>query len=76
MTDAIDRRRPARITLDGQLVGYWEREAARLDALSAGVRFGWQKRRYQRKADEARAQAARSQVREASRGASAEPPPA
>ena len=76
MTDASDRRRPARITLDGQLVGYWEREAARLDALAAGARFGWQRRRYRRKADAARAQGARSQAREAARGASAEAPPA
>lgn len=61
--------RRARITLDGQLVGYWEREAARLDALAAGARFGWLRRRYQRKAAQARAQAERSRAREAARGA-------
>ncbi|MGU3539577.1 hypothetical protein [Methylobacterium sp. A54F] len=66
-------RRP-RLTLDGQLVGYWDREAARLDALAAAARFGWQARRYARKAAEARAQAERSRVREAARrnGAAAE----
>ncbi len=69
-------RRP-RITLDGQLVGYWEREAARLDALAAEARFGWQQRRYLRKAEQARAQAERSRAREAARGnapADASPP--
>ncbi|GJD90255.1 MULTISPECIES: hypothetical protein [Methylobacterium] len=60
-------RRP-RITLDGQLVGYWEREAARLDALAAEARFGWQRRRYLRKAEQARAQAGRSRAREVARG--------
>jgi hypothetical protein len=61
-------RRPARITLDGQLLGYWEREAARLDALAAGASFAWQRRRYQRKAEAARAKAERSRQREVSRG--------
>lgn len=60
--------RKARITLDGQLVGYWAREAARLDALAAGARFGWMRRRYLRKAAQARAQAERSRAREVARG--------
>lgn len=58
---------PHRITLDGQLVGYWAREAARLDVLAASARFGWQRRRYLRKAAEARAHGERSRVREAGR---------
>lgn len=59
--------RAARITLDGQLVAYWAREAARLDALAAAARFGWQARRYRRKAEAARAQGALSEAREAAR---------
>lgn len=66
MPDAAKRIR--RVTLDGQLVGYWEREAARLDALAAEARFGWQRRRLERKAAFARAQGARSRAREAARG--------
>ncbi|MCJ2015444.1 hypothetical protein [Methylobacterium sp. J-076] len=66
-----------RATLDGQLVDYWLREAARLDALAAQARFGWQKRGLARKAARARGQAERSRVRESARagtteGASAE----
>ncbi|KAB1074282.1 hypothetical protein [Methylobacterium planeticum] len=61
--------RRARVTLDAQLVTYWDREAARLDALAAKARFGWIARRYRRKAEQARAQAARSRAREAARGA-------
>ncbi len=56
-----------RITLDRQLVAYWAREATRLEALAAGARFGWQKRRFLRKADHARAMGARSGAREADR---------
>lgn len=55
-------------TLDSQLVAFWTREAARLDALALGARFGWQRRRLARKADLARAQAERSLAREAARG--------
>ncbi len=44
-----------RVTLDGQLVDYWSREAARLDALAAKARFAWQKRGFLRKAERARA---------------------
>lgn len=62
------RGRGQRITLDGQLVGYWAREAARLDALAAGARFGWQRRRYARKAADARARGRRFAAREADRG--------
>ncbi|GJE10426.1 hypothetical protein FOHLNKBM_1460 [Methylobacterium longum] len=59
---------PGRVTLDGQLLGYWEREAARLDALATGSRFAWQRRRYLRKAEVARAKAELSRQREATRG--------
>jgi hypothetical protein len=60
--------RPRRITLDGQLLGYWEREAARLDALAAATRYAWQRRRFLRKAEAARAKAAVSRAREVARG--------
>lgn len=60
-----------RITLDGQLAGYWAREAARLEALAAAARFGWQRRRFARKAEAARAQGARSEAREADRASGA-----
>ncbi|TXN04846.1 MULTISPECIES: hypothetical protein [unclassified Methylobacterium] len=59
--------RPARMTLDGQLVGYWDREAARLDTMATAARFAWQRRRLMRKATEARAKAERSRQREAAR---------
>ena len=49
MQDGRYRRR-TRETLDAQLVGYWDREAARLDALAERARFGWIARRYRRKA--------------------------
>ncbi|MGU3464877.1 hypothetical protein ACLBXO_08465 [Methylobacterium sp. C33D] len=61
------RARPRRVTLDGQLIGYWEREAARLEALAAAARFAWQRRRYLRKAEAARARAEPSRLREAAR---------
>ncbi|SFL68424.1 hypothetical protein [Methylobacterium pseudosasicola] len=60
--------RTRRVTLDGQLVGYWDREAARLETIAATTRFAWQKRRLLRKAAEARAKAERSRQREAERG--------
>ena len=56
-----------RVTLDHQLLTYWEREARRLDALAAAARWGWIARGYARKAERARAQAARSAAREAAR---------
>lgn len=56
-----------RVTLDGQLVDYWSREAVRLDAMAAQARFGWQKRSLARKAERARTQAERSRSREATR---------
>jgi hypothetical protein len=62
-----------RETLDGQLVDYWSREAARLDVLASQARFGWQRRRFERKAEKARAQSDRSRAREARRGPSADP---
>lgn len=60
--------RPRRVTLDGQLLGYWEREAARLESLAHATRFAWQRRRFLRKAEAARAKAATSRQREAARG--------
>lgn len=60
--------RPRRVTLDGQLLGYWEREAARLEALASASRFAWQRRRFLRKAEAARAKASTSRQREAARG--------
>jgi hypothetical protein len=65
--------RIARVTLDGQLVGYWDREAVRLEAIAASSRFGWQRRRTLRKAAEARTKAERSRQREATRNAAAQP---
>lgn len=59
---------PRRVTLDSQLLTYWEREAHRLDGLASASRWRWVARRYARRADHARAQAARSRSREASRG--------
>ena len=59
--------RTGRVTLDGQLVGYWDREAARLDAIAATMRFAWQRRRTMRKAADARAKAEQSRQREAAR---------
>ena len=56
-----------RTTLDGQLVGYWAREATRLEALAAAARFGWQKRRFLRRAADARVRGAQSQAREDAR---------
>ncbi|WP_409567576.1 hypothetical protein [Methylobacterium sp. J-030] len=56
------------MTLDGQLLGYWEREAARLEALASATSFAWQRRRLLRKAEAARARAATSRQREAARG--------
>lgn len=65
----MDRKTAAvRVTLDGQLVDYWMREAARLEALAAQARFGWQRRRLARKAERARLQAERSRIRETARG--------
>lgn len=65
-----------RVTLDGQLVDYWSREAARLDMLASQARFGWQKRRLIRKAERARTQAERSRAREAGRTGQAKGPDA
>ncbi|SFG63074.1 hypothetical protein [Methylobacterium gossipiicola] len=64
-----------RVTLDAQLLTYWEREATRLEALAAAARFGWVARGYARKAERARAQAARSAEREAARGQAPEGEP-
>lgn len=64
-----------RITLDSQLMSYWDREAQRLDVMAANARWGWMARSYARKAERARAQSARSAMREADRGAGAAPAP-
>ena len=61
-----DERKPP-ITLDSQLVSYWEREAERFDRLAAAASWGWVRRRYLRKADRARARAEPSRAREAQR---------
>ncbi|MBP1182679.1 hypothetical protein JOE48_004643 [Methylobacterium sp. PvR107] len=68
--------RPRRITLDGQLLGYWEREAERLDGLAESARFAWQRRRYLRKAEAARAKAQVSRAREAARDPASRDPKA
>ncbi len=60
--------RPPRVTLDGQLVTYWDREAARLDALAERAIFRWMARGYARKAERARALAQRSREKEIARG--------
>ena len=59
--------RPRRVTLDGQLRDYWEREAVRLETLASAARFAWQRRRYLRKAEASRAKAQASRQREADR---------
>jgi hypothetical protein len=68
--------RPRRVTLDGQLLGYWEREAARLDGLASSARFAWQRRRYLRKAEAARVKAQVSRAREAARDPASRDPEA
>lgn len=65
--------RNRRTTLDGQLLGYWAREAARLEALAAETRFAWQRRRFLRKAEAARAKADVSRQREVARGSGPRP---
>ena len=67
MANEIKGRKP-RITLDGQLITYWDREAARLDALAKNATFGWMARGYARKAERARAMAEKSRTREIARG--------
>lgn len=68
MPDGSNGAAPQRVTLDGQLVGYWEREAARLDDLAKRASFKWIARGYARRADRARAMAETSRTREAARG--------
>lgn len=68
MTDIAKLSKPRRVTLDGQLVDYWEREARRLDLLAQHATFGWMARSYARKAERARANAARSRDKEIARG--------
>ncbi|GJD53533.1 hypothetical protein OPKNFCMD_6310 [Methylobacterium crusticola] len=54
-------------TLDAELIAWWECEAARLESLAASARWGFLRRRYERKAAAARARAQVSRVREAGR---------
>jgi hypothetical protein len=76
MAGAKDTKVPRhRVTLDSQLMSYWEREARRLDAMAANARWGWMARTYLRKAERARAQGARSAAREAERRTGAVPGP-
>ncbi|GEP09892.1 hypothetical protein [Methylobacterium gnaphalii] len=70
MTDETD---PKRLTLDGQLVKYWEREAARLDDLASRAMFKWAARGYARKAARARSLAMAGRAREAARGRKQDP---
>ncbi|GLS46749.1 hypothetical protein [Methylobacterium brachythecii] len=70
MTDETD---PKRVTLDGQLVKHWDREAARLDDLAGRAMFKWIARGYARKADRARALAEAARARETARGRGPEP---
>ncbi len=68
MSDGITRPvRPGRVTLDGQLVSYWEREAQRLEALADAARWNWSARSFRRKAERARAEGARFAAREQAR---------
>lgn len=68
MTETAKLSTPRRVTLDGQLVDYWEREARRLEALALHASFKWMARSYARKAERARANAARSRDKEIARG--------
>jgi hypothetical protein len=60
----------ARVTLDQQLIVYWERQAQRFDRLAAEARWGWAARNYARKADRSRSKAEVSRAREAARNRS------
>jgi hypothetical protein len=63
-----------RVTLDGQLASYWEREAQRFDALAETARWNWTARSHRRKAERARAQGAVFAAREQARAAPSNPP--
>jgi hypothetical protein len=68
MSDGITRPvRPGRVTLDGQLVSYWEREAQRLEALADAARWNWSARSFRRRAERARAEGVRFAAREQAR---------
>lgn len=54
-------------TLDAQLIRYWEREAARFEALAQRARFGWLGRGYARRAQRARDMAERARAKEVAR---------
>lgn len=55
-------------TLDAQAMRYWEREAARFDALAARASFRWLARGYARRAQRARDMAERARAKEIARG--------
>lgn len=55
-------------TLDAQLLRYWEREAARFEALAERTRFGWLARGYARRGHRAREMAERCRAKEVARG--------
>ena len=55
-------------TLDAQLIRYWEREAARFEALAERARFGWLGRGSARRAQRARDMAERARAKEVARG--------
>ncbi|MCJ2032808.1 hypothetical protein [Methylobacterium sp. J-068] len=58
-----------RVTLDGQLVSYWDREALRLETLAEGARWNWTARGHRRRAERARAKSAVFAERERARAA-------
>lgn len=68
MAEGPKTMKSERITLDGQLIGYWEREAEKFEALAKNAMFRWIARGYARRAARARALAERSRLREAARG--------
>ncbi len=70
MSDATG---PQRLTLDSQLVAYWEREAARFDDLAKRAAFKWMARGFTRRAESARVEAGKSRTREAARGRDVDP---
>lgn len=67
MAEGSGGAKPRRITLDGQLIEYWEREAKRLDGLAQNALFRWVARGYARRAERARGLAERSRAREEAR---------
>lgn len=69
MSDEIEPKSGiGRVTLDQQLIAYWERQAQRFDRLATKAQWGWIARGYARKAERSRAKAEVSRLREAGRG--------